>query len=736
MNLIDSEDTTSVALTAAPDFTEDGTTLTYTVTLGNEVRTGDAPVVVNFTDLLGDARSITVNSGAIATLDVAIPESAFEDVYDEAPVDLLIASGVSVSGGSFEDLGTPSVGTVNLIDSEDTTTVTLSVSDVNVVDGIVNVTFTATLSNPGLTDVTLTTEHGDIPIVAGSTTGSIEVPFGTGSEVSATVSTLTGGLFEDDDVSAASASVPVASVVEAIDLDGMPNFNAGTPIATGTLTGNSFLTTSTSDYGTFTVNSTTGDWAFALDNTLDATNQLKADEVKTESFEVTVDGETQYVIVKVNGANDTPNAEDANYSAFNTDTISGINLADKTTDVEDDASSVVTKIKITDFPDFGDLYDADGNVLTVGSEVLDTADIRYTIDPNIDLTPSFNAQDDFKDDNGNRIANNTVSSITLINGLVISGGTFNGAVPVEFGESSLAGSGDTLTAANLYYDSANNETGLGVGSDRELNSSNKEYISIEFPHDVTSADLYFGSVYGNYQDRKIANEPDAQINVIALKDGEVVGEFSFNDTHNGSGEFSTPIFIVNPEFKPESESEELQLLNYDELRVFTLADVNSNITFQGVEVTNMTVNDSFDYEAVDSKGVVEGATVSLSTTFSDTSPYHLLTGDEDGLLYEPFNIVDSGELTLIQNYDVADDRLDISAIVDDTVTKDNLDQYLKLAFVDDDGDGSFESTLLTIDSNGDKSGGSITNVFIQNVVDDQWIVIADSDAKGNFDLDD
>ncbi|WP_415904038.1 retention module-containing protein [Neptuniibacter sp. QD48_55] len=127
VNLIDTEDATSVSLTAGPDFNEDGTTLTYTVELGAAVRVGDEAVTVNFTDLLGNAQSIVISSGTTGTVDVVIPESAFEDVYAEDAADLTVATEVSVSGGSdFEALGTPSVGTVNLIDTEDATSVSLT----------------------------------------------------------------------------------------------------------------------------------------------------------------------------------------------------------------------------------------------------------------------------------------------------------------------------------------------------------------------------------------------------------------------------------------------------------------------------------------------------------------------------------------------------------------------------------------------------------------------------------
>ncbi|AYH42204.1 hypothetical protein CDA09_02180 [Azoarcus sp. DN11] len=117
----------TVELNAAPTFTEDGATLTYVLTLSAAVRPGDDPVRVSFTDLAGHAHTITITEGTTGSVNVVIPESLFEDPYKEAPADLLVATNVTISGGAnFEALGAPTVGTVQLVDSIDTTTVTLS----------------------------------------------------------------------------------------------------------------------------------------------------------------------------------------------------------------------------------------------------------------------------------------------------------------------------------------------------------------------------------------------------------------------------------------------------------------------------------------------------------------------------------------------------------------------------------------------------------------------------------
>ncbi len=186
VTVTDTIDTTSISLTAGPDLTEAGGTLTYTVTLGADVRPGDDPVSVTFTDLNGDEQTITISSGSTGTVDVTIPDTLFEDPYLEAPEDLLVATDVVVSGGAdFEQLGTPSVGTIELTDSIDDTTATLKVSRSGDEDNG-SITYTVTLDNEpqAAQDFSVTLSNGQtviITVAAGASTGSITFGWGTGA---------------------------------------------------------------------------------------------------------------------------------------------------------------------------------------------------------------------------------------------------------------------------------------------------------------------------------------------------------------------------------------------------------------------------------------------------------------------------------------------------------------------------------------------------------------------------
>jgi len=233
----DTIDTTSVALTAAPNFNEDGTSLTYTLTLGNEVRSGDEAVTVNFTDLLGNAQSITINSGDTGTVNVTIPESSFEDVYAEADADLTVATNVTVSGGSdFESLDTPSVGTVELSDTIDTVTATLTTSTTEVNEDGGDIIYTITLSGgPGDidpdTDLVFNLANGEqVTISAGDTSGSFTRTY-TDAEITNQVSItnsiagIVSGGSEYEDLQTAGTTT--------VDVDYAPEISNLTPAADG-----------------------------------------------------------------------------------------------------------------------------------------------------------------------------------------------------------------------------------------------------------------------------------------------------------------------------------------------------------------------------------------------------------------------------------------------------------------------------------------------------------------------
>ncbi|WP_285373213.1 LapA family giant adhesin [Pseudomonas sp. lyk4-TYG-107] len=187
----DTIDTTTVTLTAGNSVTEGGQ-ITYTATLTNPAQT---PVTVT----LSNGSTITIEAGQ-TTGTVNVP-TAPNDVYNNGSTVSTTITGAT--GGNFENLvpnTTPAV--TNIVDSRDTTGLTLTATGAVVEGG--QITYTATLTNPAQTPVTVTLSNGStITIEAGQTTGTVNVPtapndvYNNGGTVSTTITGATGGNFEN-----------------------------------------------------------------------------------------------------------------------------------------------------------------------------------------------------------------------------------------------------------------------------------------------------------------------------------------------------------------------------------------------------------------------------------------------------------------------------------------------------------------------------------------------------------
>ena len=187
----DTIDTTTVTLTAGNSVIEGGQ-ITYTATLTNPAQT---PVTVT----LSNGSTITIEAGqTTGTVNVPTPPN---DVYNNGSTVSTTITGAT--GGNFENLvpnTTPAV--TNIVDSRDTTGLTLTATGTVVEGG--QITYTATLTNPAQTPVTVTLSNGStITIEAGQTTGTVNVPtapndvYNNGGTVSTTITGATGGNFEN-----------------------------------------------------------------------------------------------------------------------------------------------------------------------------------------------------------------------------------------------------------------------------------------------------------------------------------------------------------------------------------------------------------------------------------------------------------------------------------------------------------------------------------------------------------
>ncbi|TFH83442.1 retention module-containing protein, partial [Pseudomonas kribbensis] len=187
----DTIDTTTVTLTAGSSVTEGGQ-ITYTATLTNPAQT---PVTVT----LSNGSTITIGAGQ-TTGTVNVP-TAPNDVYNNGSTVTTTITGAT--GGNFENLvPNPTPAVTNIVDSVDTTNLTLTATGTVVEGG--QITYTATLNNPAQTPVTVTLSNGStITIEAGKTSGSVNVPtapndvYNNGGTVSTTITGATGGNFEN-----------------------------------------------------------------------------------------------------------------------------------------------------------------------------------------------------------------------------------------------------------------------------------------------------------------------------------------------------------------------------------------------------------------------------------------------------------------------------------------------------------------------------------------------------------
>src|SRR5206468_1499760 len=141
-----------------------------------------------------------------------------EDVYQDATQ--LTATISSATGGNFENLvvGT-AAATAHVNDT--ITNATDDVSASTVTEGAVaNYVFTAPLSNASEGDTVILSLHGALPIHDGQTTGSLTIASGNGEDVyqdatqlTATISSATGGNFENLVVGTAAATAHVNDTI-------------------------------------------------------------------------------------------------------------------------------------------------------------------------------------------------------------------------------------------------------------------------------------------------------------------------------------------------------------------------------------------------------------------------------------------------------------------------------------------------------------------------------------------
>ncbi|GAB2881247.1 hypothetical protein GCM10027046_06880 [Uliginosibacterium flavum] len=204
----DTINTVTATLTATASVVEGGA-ITYTVSLPNPV-TG-SPVVVT----LSNGSTVTIPVGASSGTTAV---TAADNLYSGGGS--ATASISNLSGGNFENLvasGTPATTTIT--DDSDSTTVSLTATPAVAEGG--SIVYTASLTSPAASAVTVTLSNGaTISIATGSSTGTVSVAapsddvYVDAGPVSTTISTATGGGFENLLVSPTAATTSVSDTID------------------------------------------------------------------------------------------------------------------------------------------------------------------------------------------------------------------------------------------------------------------------------------------------------------------------------------------------------------------------------------------------------------------------------------------------------------------------------------------------------------------------------------------
>ncbi|EGQ9291305.1 hypothetical protein F7U77_06650, partial [Vibrio vulnificus] len=317
------------------------------------------------------------------------------------------------------------------------------------------------------------------------------------------------------------------------------------------------------------------------------------------------------VVITVKGTNDKPvannfallvdNGGEVQFTLNNPD-LNLVTDDGAVSDIEDDYNDKPLKIVFDSEPLFGEIYIAGTEQkVTTGTEVSADLKLEYRLDDDANDKLGFDAATYFGQHG--QPGTNTLT----IGGVTVSGGTYRG---------DITSSNVALMEGVIVYEDVNNEHGFGVlssgDSDSEISSGNSEYLSMKFADGitVTDAEISFASLHDHYRQGEDAN---AQVNIYLYRDGVHVHTLVFDA--------DTPEDTINASLGSQKIIFEQ---GFDEIRVTTTANVNSNFTVSGLEVNSAKISESIDYHAVDSEGAlsntghitIEGQTEDLAPDIS------------------------------------------------------------------------------------------------------------------------
>ena len=247
---------TTLHLSAEGTVAEGSAGITYTATLENTALT-------DMTITLSNGAVISIAAGAISG-SVLVPVHG-EDVYKNA--ETIITTVGTVVGGGFTNITVDDANVITVVnDTVTPVTVDLSASTGVAEGGAAAYTFTATLSAVSHGDTIVVTDRGNIVIHDGQTVGTLVVAAANGEDVykdasslQATITSASGGNFEQINVGAGSATATVVDTINAVTVD----LSASTGVSEGATAAYTFtatlsaasqgVTTIVTDKGTITI---------------------------------------------------------------------------------------------------------------------------------------------------------------------------------------------------------------------------------------------------------------------------------------------------------------------------------------------------------------------------------------------------------------------------------------------------------------------------------------------------
>ncbi len=197
---------------SAPAWVDEGGQIPYTATL-------DAPALGDMTVTLSNGLILIIPAGTLSGGQTV--DAPGDDPYLDSE-DVAVNINDATAGDFERILVDPTPAVTRITDTVDATTVTLAAT-ASVPEGG-QITYTATVTRTAQTDVTVNLSNGEAIVIAGgSITGTVAVTApALSGEVSAFISSATGGNFERLDLDATPAVTQVSGILDT-DGDGMPD---------------------------------------------------------------------------------------------------------------------------------------------------------------------------------------------------------------------------------------------------------------------------------------------------------------------------------------------------------------------------------------------------------------------------------------------------------------------------------------------------------------------------------